>query len=98
MWSSTDSVGHSFVGSDVADSYWKILRHVPFCIFSSLARGGSFSYYDDRDYRLTSTWDALYGPMLTGMLSLGEEIIALFCTITLTLMSFVLAKARPWSN
>nr|KAJ0201030.1 hypothetical protein LSAT_V11C600313870 [Lactuca sativa] len=30
MWTSTNSVGHSFVGRDVADSYWKILRHILF--------------------------------------------------------------------
>ncbi|CAI9272973.1 unnamed protein product [Lactuca saligna] len=57
---------------------------------------GSFNYYGDRDYRLTCTWDALNGPMLVRMSSLSEEIIARLCTITVTPMSFVLAKAQPW--
>ncbi|CAI9278598.1 unnamed protein product [Lactuca saligna] len=50
----------------------------------------------------TSTWDAMNGPTLAGMLSLGEEVIALLCTITVTPMSFALVKARPllqtWSD
>lgn len=92
---STDSMGHSLVRRDVADPYWRILRHT-FFLIHSLDSGGSFNYYEDRRYRLMGMWDTLIGPTFSRMLFLDKEIMAQFYTITVMHVAFVLAKARPW--